>query len=103
MDVEKDWAARFSAPTKTDRKTIIFVAALCLAASAVANPPLALLVCLVLTVSILLPFSVSFILRKLGRKPLTTLGIALITIGTWTALFTWWAIAYGNQPCDPCS
>ena len=95
MYVEKDWEARFTVPSSTDRKAIIFVLVL----FAILSLPLLFPVYIFLLVGFLPAVSVSFIMRRLGRKPLTTLGIAAIAIGVWATLLAWW----GNKPCSPCS
>jgi len=74
--VEKDWEARFTVPPSMDRRAIVFVlvlfAILCL--------PLLFPVYIFLLVGFLPAVSASFIMRRLGRRPLTTRGIAAIAI-----------------------
>ena len=97
--VEKDWEARFAVPTSMDLKAGVFVLVLLV----ILSLPLLFPVYIFLLVGLLPALSVSFILRRLGRKPLTSLAIAAIAIGVWGTLFAWWAIVWGSKPCDPCS
>jgi len=98
-DVERDWEARFSVPTSNDWKAIVFVFAL----FAIITLPILFPIYIFLLLGLLPAVFVSFVMRRMGRRPLKAIGIAAIAVAFWAALLAWWVIAVGNEPCNPCS
>ena len=93
--VEKDWEARFRIPRSTDWKAIVI-------ALAIITLPFFLPIYIFLLLGLLPAWSVSFIMRKLGRRPLKMIGIAAIALSVWGTLLAWWMVTWGNKPCSPC-
>jgi hypothetical protein len=97
--VEKDWKARFIVPSSTDWKAIVFVLAL----PAIITVPFFFPIYVFLLLGLLPALFVSRIMRKIGRRPLNRIGIAVTAVGVWATLLAWWVVAGGNEPCNPCS
>ena len=99
MYMEKDWQARFRVPPSTNWKAFFIVLALL----AIIPLPILFPLSICLLLGLLPALLVSFVMRKLGRRPLNTFGIAAIAVGVCATLVAWWVVTWGNKPCDPCS
>ncbi len=97
MCVEKDWEARFKAPPNTDRQAIVIILAL----FAIVLAPFFFPIYIFLLVGLFPALLVSFVMRKLGRRPLSKIWIAAIAICVWVTLSVWWLAVWGDKPFDP--
>jgi hypothetical protein len=96
--MEKDWEARFRVPPSTDWKAFFIVLAFLLAFLAILPLPILVPIYICLLLGLLPALLVSFVMRKLGRRPLNRIGIAAIAVGVCATLVAWWAVTWGNKP-----